>query len=285
MAKLVVNGAELFYKEWGDGPAVVFSHGWPLNSDAWEDQMFFLAQRGYRCIAADRRGHGRSSQPWSGYTMDQFADDLNDLMEKTFAKDAVLVGHSMGGGEVVRYLSKYGTKRVSKVVLIGAIPPLMLQSASNPDGLPMSAFDGIRSALIADRSQFFMDFSNQFYGYNRTGAKVSNGVRDNFWHMAMMAALPAVYDCVTAFSETDFTEDLRKIDVPTLLIHVDDDQVVPFADSSPLSAKLIPNSTLKVYPGGSYGLPTTKKRQISEDILAFARGEALRREEAPMAAA
>jgi non-heme chloroperoxidase len=218
--------------------------------------------------------------------MDQFADDLNDLMEKTFAKDAVLVGHSMGGGEVVRYLSKYGTKRVSKVVLIGAIPPLMLQSASNPDGLPMSAFDGIRSALIADRSQFFMDFSNQFYGYNRTGAKVSNGVRDNFWHMAMTASLPAVYDCVQAFSETDFTDDLKKIDAPTLLIHGDDDQVVPFADSSQLSVKLIKNSTLKVYPGGSHGLPTTNKHQISEDILGFARGElSPKRAESPMAAA
>jgi non-heme chloroperoxidase len=286
MAKLIVNGAELFYKEWGDGPAVVFSHGWPLNSDAWEDQMFFLAQRGYRCIAHDRRGHGRSSQPWSGYTMDQFADDLNDLMEKTFAKDAILVGHSMGGGEVVRYLGKYGTKRVSKVVLIGAIPPLMLRSASNPDGLPMDAFDQIRTGLIADRSQFFTDFSMQFYGYNREGAVVSNGVRDNFWHMAMTASLPAVYDCVQAFSETDFTEDLKRIDVPTLLIHGDDDQVVPFADSSPLSAKLIKNSMLRVYRGGSHGLPTTNKHQISEDILAFARGELTpRREEAPMAAA
>ena len=283
MAKLIVNGAELFYKEWGNGQPVVFSHGWPLSSDAWEDQMFYLAQQGYRCIAHDRRGHGRSSQPWSGYTMNQFADDLNDLMEKTFAKDAILVAHSMGGGEVVRYLSKYGTNRVSKLILIGAIPPLMLKTSSNPGGLPIEAFNQIKTALVADRSQFFKDFSNQFYGYNRQGANASEGVRNSFWHQAMMASLPAVYDCVTAFSETDFTEDLKKIDVPTLLIHGDDDQVVPIADSSMLSTKLLKNSTLKVYPGAPHGICTTHKLQINQDILAFIKGEmTARQHEMPM---
>jgi non-heme chloroperoxidase len=286
MAKLIVNGAELFYKEWGEGPAVVFSHGWPLNSDAWEDQMFFLAQRGYRCIAHDRRGHGRSSQPWSGTNMDQYADDLNDLMQKTFAKDAILVGHSTGGGEVVRYIGKYGTSKVSKVILISAIPPLMLKTPANPNGTPIEAFDQLRAALLADRSQFFKDFSMQFYGYNRPGAKISEGVRDNFWHQGMMASLEAVYDCVKVFSETDLTEDLKKIDVPTLIIQGDDDQVVPFADSGMLSSKIIPNATLKVYPGAPHGIPTTHKDQINVDILSFIKGEmTTRRQEAPMAAA
>lgn len=286
MAKLVVNGAELFYKEWGDGQPVVFSHGWPLNSDAWEDQMYFLAQRGYRCIAADRRGHGRSSQPLTGNTMDQYADDLNDLMEKTFAKDAILVGHSTGGGEVVRYIARYGTSRVSKLILISAIPPLMLKTSANPNGAPMEAFDQLRAGILADRSQFFMDLSMQFYGYNRPGVKVSNGVRDNFWHQGMMASLPAVYECVKVFSETDQTEDLKKIDVPTLIIQGDDDQIVPFADSGMLSSKIIPNATLKVYPGAPHGIPTTHKDQVNQDILSFIKGEMMtRRQEAPMAAA
>ncbi len=286
MAKLIVDGAELFYKEWGSGQPVVFSHGWPLNSDAFEDQMFFLAQRGYRCIAADRRGHGRSSQPWTGTTMDQYADDLNDLIEKTFAKDAILVGHSTGGGEVVRYIGRHGTKRVSKVVLISSIPPLMLKTPANPGGLPMEAFNQLREAIIADRSQFFKDLSMQFYGYNRQGAKVSEGVRDNFWHQGMMASFEAAYDCVKVFSETDLTEDLKKIDVPTLLIHGEDDQIVPIADASMLSAKIIKNATLKVYPGAPHGLCTTHKQQVNEDILAFIKGEMTpRREEVPMQAA
>jgi len=272
MAKLIVNGAELFYKEWGSGQPIVFSHGWPLNSDAWEDQMFYLAQRGYRCIAHDRRGHGRSSQPWTGNNMDQYADDLNDLIEKTFAKDAILVGHSTGGGEVVRYLARHGTKRVSKVILISAVPPLMLKTLANPGGLPIEAFNQIREGILMDRSQFFKDFSNQFYGYNRPGAKVSEGVRDNFWHQSMMASLPAVYECVKAFSETDQTEDLKKIDVPTLIIQGDDDQIVPFADSGMLSSKIIKNATLKVYPGAPHGIPTTHKQQINQDILAFIKG-------------
>jgi non-heme chloroperoxidase len=267
MAKLIVDGAELFYKEWGGGQPIVFSHGWPLNSDAFEDQMFYLASRGYRCIAADRRGHGRSSQPWTGTTMDQYADDLNDLIEKTFAKDAILVGHSTGGGEVVRYIGRHGTKRVSKVILIGAIPPLMLKTTANPGGLPIEAFNQIREAIIADRSQFFKDLSMQFYGYNRPGAKVSEGVRDNFWHQGMMASFEAAYNCVKVFSETDLTEDLKKIDVPTLILHGSDDQIVPIADSSMLSSKIIKNATLKVYPGAPHGMCATHKQQVNEDIL------------------
>jgi non-heme chloroperoxidase len=248
--------------------------------------MFFLTQRGYRCIAHDRRGHGRSSQPWSGTNMDQYADDLNELMEKTFAKDAILVGHSTGGGEVVRYIGKYGTSKVSKVILISSITPLVIKTPANPGGTPMEAFDQLRAALLADRSQFFKDFSMQFYGYNRPGAKVSEGIRDNFWHQGMMASLEAVYDCVKVFSETDLTEDLKKIDVPTLIIQGDDDQVVPFADSGMLSSKIIPNATLKVYPGAPHGIPTTHKDQINQDILSFIKGEmTTRRQEAPMAAA
>ena len=284
MAKLIVDGAELFYKEWGSGQPIVFSHGWPLNSDAFEDQMFYLASRGYRCIAADRRGHGRSSQPWTGTNMDQYADDLNDLIEKTFAKDAILVGHSTGGGEVVRYIGRHGTKRVSKVILIGAIPPLMLKTTANPGGLPIEAFNQIREAIIADRSQFFKDFSMQFYGYNRPGAEVSEGVRDNFWHQGMMASFEAAYNCVKVFSETDLTEDLKKIDVPTLILHGSDDQIVPIADSAMLSSKIIKNATLKVYPGAPHGMCTTHKQQVNEDILAFIKGEMAlpRREEPPM---
>ena len=284
MAKLIVDGAELFYKEWGSGQPIVFSHGWPLNSDAFEDQMFYLASRGYRCIAADRRGHGRSSQPWTGTNMDQYADDLNDLIEKTFAKDAILVGHSTGGGEVVRYIGRHGTKRVSKVILIGAIPPLMLKTTANPGGLPIEAFNQIREAIIADRSQFFKDFSMQFYGYNRPGAKVSEGVRDNFWYQGMMASFEAAYNCVKVFSETDLTEDLKKIDVPTLILHGSDDQIVPIADSAMLSSKIIKNATLKVYPGAPHGMCTTHKQQVNEDILAFIKGEMAlpRREEPPM---
>lgn len=287
MPKLTVDGAELFYNDWGQGQAVVFSHGWPLDSDAFEDQMFFLSQNGYRCIAHDRRGHGRSSQPYSGHNMDQYADDLNEVMEKTNAEDAVLVGHSTGGGEVARYIARHGTDRVSKVVLISAIPPLMLKTDKNPSGLPMEAFDQIRQALVADRSNFFMNFSMQFYGYNRPGALVSNGVRDNFWRMGMMASLPAVYQCVKVFSETDQTEDLKKIDKPTLLIHGDDDQVVPINNASKVSEKLIRYATLKIYPGAPHGLCTTHKQQVNQDLLDFIRGTTTptRKEEVMMPAA
>ena len=284
MAKLIVNGAELFYKEWGSGQPIVFSHGWPLNSDAFEDQMYYLASRGYRCIAADRRGHGRSSQPWTGNNMDTYADDLSELIEKTFAKDAILVGHSTGGGEVVRYIGRHGTKRVSKVVLISAVPPLMLKTPANPGGLPIEAFNQLRTAIMVDRSQFFKDLSMQFYGYNRPGAKVSEGVRNEFWREGMMASFPAAYDCIKAFSETDLTEDLKKIDVPTLILHGDDDQIVPIANSAMLSSKIIKDATLKVYLGGPHGICTTHKQQVSEDILAFIKGEMVpsKRETVPM---
>ncbi len=273
LAKLIVKGAELFYKEWGSGQPVVFSHGWPLCSDAFEDQMFFLASRGYRCIAADRRGHGRSSQPWEGNDMDTYADDLNELMEKLFVKDAILVGHSTGGGEVVRYMGRHGTKRVSKAVLISAVPPIMLRTPDNPGGLPLAAFDQIRAAVLADRSQFFKDFSMMFYGYNRAGTVISDGVRNEFWREGMMAGLPSVYFCIKAFSETDFTSDLGKIDVPTLILHGSDDQVVPIDISSKRSVKLIKNATLKVYPGAPHGMCTTLKHRINEDLLAFIKGE------------
>lgn len=284
MAKLVVNGAELFYKEWGDGQPIVFSHGWPLNSDAFEDQMFFLASKGYRCIAHDRRGHGRSSQPWYGNDMDTYADDLAELIEKTHAQNAILVGHSTGGGEVARYIGRHGTSHVAKVVLISAVPPMMLKTSNNPDGLPMSAFDQIRASVLADRSQFWYDLSMQFYGYNRPGAKVSEGVRNEFWREGMMCSMPAAYHCIRAFSETDFTEDLKKIDVPTLILHGDDDQIVPIADSAMLSSKLIKNATFKIYKGAPHGMCTTMKQQINNDLLAFIRGEMApsRREAMPM---
>ncbi|MGD6853071.1 MAG: alpha/beta fold hydrolase [Candidatus Bathyarchaeia archaeon] len=282
MAKLVVNGAELFYKDWGDGQPVVFSHGWPLNSDAFENQMFFLASHGYRCIAHDRRGHGRSSQPWIGNDMDTYADDLAEVIEKTHAENAILVGHSTGGGEVVRYIGRHGTSRVSKVVLIGAVPPIMVKTADNPGGLPMAAFDQIRAAVLADRSQFWKDLSMQFYGYNRPGAKVSEGVRDEFWREGMMCSLPAAYFCIKAFSETDFTDDLRKIDVPTLILHGDDDQIVPIADSAMLSSQIVKDAMLKIYKGAPHGMCTTLKNQVNEDLLAFIKGEMTSRQAVPM---
>jgi non-heme chloroperoxidase len=282
MAKLIVNGAELYYKDWGNGQPVVFSHGWPLDADAFEDQMFFLANRGYRCIAHDRRGHGRSSQPWVGNDMDTYADDLAELINKLNLKDAILVGHSTGGGEVARYLGRHGTSRVSKVVLISAVPPLMLKTSANPSGLPMAAFDQLRAAVAADRSQFFKDLSMQFYGYNRVGAIVSDGVREEFWREGMMSSLPASYFCIKAFSETDLTEDLKKIDVPTLFLHGDDDQIVPIADSSMIASKIVKNATLKVYKGFPHGMCTTHKDQINTDLLAFFRGELKQREAMPM---
>jgi len=263
------DGTRIFYNDWGQGQPVVFSHGWPLSADAFEDQMFFLANRGYRCIAHDRRGHGRSSQPWQGNDMDTYADDLAALVAHLDLKDAVHVGHSTGGGEVARYIGRHGTSRVAKAVLIGAVPPVMLKSASNPAGTPMEAFDGIRAGVLADRSQFWKDLSLPFYGYNRAGAKISEGVRQSFWLQGMMAGMPASYFCVKAFSETDMTEDLKKFDVPTLILHGDDDQIVPIAAAALLSAKLVKGAQLKIYPGAPHGMCTTLKDQVSADLLAF----------------
>ncbi|MDB5414126.1 MAG: alpha/beta hydrolase [Rubritepida sp.] len=266
------DGTEIYYRDWGTGQPVVFSHGWPLSGDAFEDQMFALASQGYRAIAHDRRGHGRSSQPWQGNDMDTYADDLAELTAALDLKDAVHVGHSTGGGEVARYIGRHGTSRVAKAVLIGAVPPLMLKTEANPGGTPMDAFDGIRAGVLADRSQFFKDLSTPFYGYNRAGAKVSEGVRESFWLQGMMAGFPASYFCIKAFSETDLTEDLKRFDVPTLILHGDDDQIVPIAASAMLSSKLVPNATLKIYKGGAHGMCTVQKDEVSADLLAFLKG-------------
>ena len=263
------DGTQLYYKDWGRGQPVVFSHGWPLSADAWDDQMFFLGERGYRVIAHDRRGHGRSSQPWTGNDMDTYADDLAALVKALGLKDVVHIGHSTGGGEVARYIGRHGTQRVTGAVLIGAIPPLMLQTASNPGGLPIEVFDEIRSGVLADRSQFFKGLSAPFYGANRPGAKVSQGVLDSFWLQGMQAGIKSAYDCIKAFSETDQTDDLRKFDVPTLIIHGDDDQIVPIGAVAMLSSKLVKGSTLKVYPGAPHGLTSTHKDQVNADLLAF----------------
>ena len=263
------DGTQIYYKDWGTGQPVVFSHGWPLSADAWEDQMIFLADRGYRCIAHDRRGHGRSSQPWNGNEMDTYADDLATLVEALDLKKAIHVGHSTGGGEVARYIGRHGTKRVSKAVLISAVPPLMLKTAANPAGLPIDAFDQIRAAVLADRSQFFKDLSAPFYGANRSGAKVSQGLRDSFWLQGMLAGHKAAFDCIKAFSETDFTEDLKKFDVPTLILHGDDDQIVPIGAAALLSSKIVKGATLKVYPGAPHGMCSTLKDEVNADLLAF----------------
>ena len=263
------DGTQIYYKDWGTGRPVVFSHGWPLTADAWEGQMVYLAERGYRAIAHDRRGHGRSGQPWNGNDMDTYADDLATLIETLDLKDAVLVGHSTGGGEVARYIGRHGTKRVGKAVLLGAVPPIMLKTAANPGGLPMEVFDGIRAGVRADRSQFFKDLTVPFYGANRPGAKVSQGLKDSFWLMGMQGSLKAELDCIKQFSETDFTEDLKKINVPTLIVHGDDDQIVPIANSAMLAAKLVKGSTLKVYAGAPHGLASTHQEQFNADLLAF----------------
>lgn len=263
------DGTQIYYKDWGSGQPIVFSHGWPLSSDAFEDQMFFLASNGYRCIAHDRRGHGRSSQPWQGNDMDTYADDLAELVEHLDLQNAIHIGHSTGGGEVARYIGRHGTRRVAKAVLISAVPPLMLKTPANPDGTPMEVFDKLRAAVLKDRSQFWKDFSLPFYGYNRPTSKVSQGVRDSFWLQGMMAGLPASYLCIKAFSETDQTEDLKKFDVPTLILHGDDDQIVPIQASAMRSSKLIKNATLKIYKGAPHGMCTTLKDEINADLLDF----------------
>lgn len=263
------DGTEFYYKDWGTGTPVVFSHGWPLNGDAFEDQMIFLALKGYRVIAHDRRGHGRSSQPWDGNNMDQYADDLAELVKHLDLKDAILVGHSTGGGEVARYIGRHGTLRVLKAVLIGAVPPLMLKTEANPNGLPIDVFDGIRSNLLKDRSQFFKELAPVFYGYNHNPDDTSQGMIDSFWMQGMQASIKALYDCTYAFSETDETEDLKKMHVPTLVIYGDDDQIVPPIASSEAAIKLLPIGSSKVYKGASHGLCTTHKDAISKDILEF----------------
>ena len=263
------DGTQIYYKDWGTGQPVVFGHGWPLTADAWESQMVFLASHGYRCIAYDRRGHGRSSQPWNGNEMNTYADDVAELFEKLDLKGVTFVGHSTGGGEVARYIGRHGTSRLAKAVLIGSVTPVMLKTASNPGGMPMKAFDDIRAGVSADRSQFYKDLTMTFYGGNRVGSKLSQGVRDAFWLQGMMGSLKSELDCIKAFAETDFTEDLAKFDVPTLIIHGDDDQIVPIKDSAMLSSKLIKNAVLKIYPGAPHGLSVTHMDQLNADLLAF----------------
>jgi non-heme chloroperoxidase len=270
MSTITTNdGTTIFYKDWGSGPVVTFSHGWPLNADAWDGQMLFLVQQGFRAIAHDRRGHGRSSQPSEGNNMDTYADDLAALMDALDLKQATMVGHSTGGGEVARYIGRHGTSRVSKAVLIGAVPPIMLQTAANPEGLPISVFDGIRDGVAKDRSQFYKDLAMAFYGANRPGAKVSQGILDMFWLWSMQVGIKNAYECVKAFSETDFNDDLKKFDVPTLIMHGLDDQIVPVEDAGKKSAKLVPGAKAIFYPGAPHGMTATIQEQINADLLAF----------------
>lgn len=263
------DGTQIYLKDWGTGQPVFFSHGWPLSADAWEDQMMFLADHRYRCIAHDRRGHGRSGQPWNGNNMDTYADDLSAIVEALDLRDVIHVGHSTGGGEVARYIGRHGTKRVAKAVLISAVTPLMLKTSANPKGLPIEAFDKIRAAIKADRSQFFKDLSESFYGANRPGSKVSQGLRDSFWMQGMQCSLKAAYDCIEAFSESDFTEDFKKFDVPTLILHGDDDQIVPIEDTALLSAKLVKGAMVKIISGAPHGMCSTHKEQINAELLSF----------------
>jgi non-heme chloroperoxidase len=265
------DGNSIYYKDWGSGPVITFSHGWPLSADAWDAQMLFLADHGYRCIAHDRRGHGRSSQPWNGNDMDTYADDLAELFEQLDIKDAVMIGHSTGGGEVARYIGRHGSKRVKKAILIGAVPPIMVKSDKNPGGTPIEAFDQIRAAVVKDRSQVWKELSLPFYGFNKPEAKISEGLRESFWLQGMLMSIKGAYDCIKAFSETDFNEDLKKIDVPTLVMHGEADQIVPFADSGELTAKIVKGAALKVYPGQPHGMCQTISEQINADLLEFIR--------------
>jgi non-heme chloroperoxidase len=266
------DGTDIFYKDWGTGQPVVFSHGWPLNADAWDGQLFHMASNGYRAIAHDRRGHGRSAQPWAGNDMNTYADDLAELIEHLDLHDVILVGHSTGGGEVTRYMGRHGTGRVAKAVLLGAVPPLMLKTEANPEGLPIEAFDEIRDGVLNGRSEYYKDLSVPFYGANRPGNTVTQGQKDDFWRMSMTAGFKGAFDCIREFSETDFTADLHQIDVPVLVAHGDDDQIVPFADSAPKTAELLKNATLKVYPGQPHGLTGAHEQEFNADLLAFARG-------------
>ncbi len=263
------DGTKIFYKDWGTGQPILFSHGWPLSGDAWSVQMLFFAEKSYRVIAHDRRGHGRSDQPWNGNNMDQYADDLAELIEKLDLKDVILVGHSTGGGEVAHYIGRHGNSRVAKAVLVGAVPPLMLKTANNPEGTPIEVFDGIRKGTRSDRSQFFKDLTLPFYGFNREGAKVNEGLRENFWLQGMVGSIKGLYDCVREFSEVDYTDDLKKIEVPTLVIHGDDDQIVPIAAAGEKTAKIVKNATLKVYPGAPHGLAETEADKFNADVLEF----------------
>ena len=269
------DGTEIYYKDWGSGPVVTFSHGWPLTADAWEAQMFHLASNGFRCIAHDRRGHGRSSQPWHGNEMDTYADDLNELFAALDVRGAMMVGHSTGGGEVARYIGRHGTGRVAAAVLMGAVPPIMVKTSANPGGLPIEVFDGFRKAYLADRAQFFLDVaSGPFFNFNRPGAQVSQGLIQSWWAQGMLSGHKNAFDCIRAFSETDFTADLKKVDVPTLILHGDDDQIVPIGASAMLSCELVKGATLKIYKGGSHSLGDTSKDEVNADLLAFARAHA-----------
>lgn len=279
MSTITTNDdTRIYYKDWGSGQPIVFSHGWPLSADAWDGQMLFLGQQGYRVIAHDRRSHGRSDQTWDGNDMDTYADDLAALFEALDLRDAVMVGHSTGGGEVTRYIGRHGTGRVAKAVLISAIPPLMLKTPNNPEGTPIEVFDAIRKGTFDNPAQYFRDLSLPFYGYNRAGANISDGIRDWFWSMSMQGGIKGIYDCIKVFSETDLTEDLQRMDVPTLIIHGDDDQIVPIAASALQSSKIAPQATLKIYPGAPHGLPMTLQDKLNADLLAFIHGDELAKE-------